>query len=222
MITWQNGTEGSQEVETGEYVTINGINYPVKTKIQSSTPLSAENLNENQSRLKDFIQENSGNFVLADNEKLDITAVDGLEETLDNFNLSNFEIPTNLTAAYGSINQNSDLRVSKNSDGSLAKIYGNVIFSNWTVSGSYIMETVTFQTSLRPQTAFTIRNACMTVIINSNNQQTVNWRDLTVNTDGTCTTSGFGIFNDTLTAYIVFPPMLYWIKDFGDQPGPVE
>lgn len=219
MITWQNGTEGSTEIETGDYVTINGVNYPVKTKIQSSTPLSAENLNENQANLKDFIQKNNGNYTMANNELIDITAVDNLKNTLDNFNLSIYETPTNVTPSYGNISLN-QLQIARNTDGSLAKIYGNVAFSGWTVSGSYIMETVSFKTSLRPTSAFTIKDACMTVIINNSNQQTVNWRDLTINTDGTCTTSGFAIFGDTGSAYIVFPPMLYWIKDFGDQPDP--
>lgn len=144
------------------------------------------------------------------------TQLTSLQNQINNFNLTIFEEPTNASAAYGSLTHT--LQVAKNSDGTLAKIYGNVVFSGWTISGSYIMETVTFQTSLRPTSSFTIKNACFTVIINSSNQQTVNWRDLTINTDGTCTTTGFGIFSDTSTAYIVFPPMLYWIKDFGDVP----
>lgn len=145
------------------------------------------------------------------------TQLTSLQNQINNFNLSIYESPTNVTAAYGSISTNT-LTVARNTDGTLAKIYGNVAFTNWTVSGSYIMETVTFKTSLRPTSSFTIKDACFTVIINSSNQQTVNWRDLTIDTDGTCTTSGFAIFSDTGSAYIVFPPMLYWIKDFGDEP----
>lgn len=145
-----------------------------------------------------------------------LTKANANESAIANFNLTTYETPTNLTASSGGATSN--LQVAKNSDGSLAKIYGNIIFNNWVVTGEYIMLTASFQTSLRPSTAFTIKNACFTVIINSNNQQTVNWRDLTINTDGTCTTSGFGVFSDTLTAYVVLPPMLYWIKDFGDVP----
>ena len=141
-----------------------------------------------------------------------------LQNQINNFNLTIFESPTNVTAAYGTISTNS-LTVAKNSDGTLAKIYGDVAFTGWTVSGSYIMQTVSFKTTLRPTSSFTIKDACFTVIINNSNQQTVNWRDLTINTDGTCTTSGFAIFGDTGSAYIVFPPMLYWIKDFGDEPA---
>lgn len=83
MITWQNGTEGSQEIETGEYVTINGVNYPVKTKIQSSTPLSAENLNENQSGLMDFSQQNDESYLPVDNKKINIEGIKDLPDTLD-------------------------------------------------------------------------------------------------------------------------------------------
>lgn len=142
-----------------------------------------------------------------------------LQNQINNFNLTIYESPTNVTAAYGNISTNT-LTVAKNSDGTLAKIYGDIAFTGWTVTGSYIVETVSFQTSLRPTSSFTIKDACCTVIINNSNQQTVNWRDLTINTDGTCTTTGFGIFADTGAAYIVFPPMLYWIKDFGDTPTP--
>lgn len=218
MITWQNATEGSTEIETGDYVTINGVDYPVKTKMTSSTPLSAENMNTNQTNLKDFIQQSSGNYKMANNELIDITAIDNLKDTLDNFNLSIYETPTNITASNGSIKSNTTLTVAKNNSGSLAKIYGNIILENWTVTGSYISETVSFQTSLRPTSSFTIQNACATIIINNNSQQTTNWRQLTINTDGTCTTTAFTIWPDTATAYIVLPPMLYWIKDFGDQP----
>lgn len=145
------------------------------------------------------------------------TELTNLQNQINNFNLTIFESPTNVTAGYGNISTNS-LTVAKNSDGTLAKIYGDVAFTGWSVSGSYIMQTVSFKTTLRPTSSFTIKDACFTVIINNSNQQIVNWRDLTIDTDGTCTTSGFAIFSDTGSAYIVFPPMLYWIKDFGDEP----
>lgn len=83
MITWQNGTEGSTEIETGDYVTINGVNYPVKTKIQSSTPLSAENLNENQSGLMDFSQQNDESYLPVDNKKINIEGVKDLPNILN-------------------------------------------------------------------------------------------------------------------------------------------
>lgn len=183
------------------YSKINWENSP-----STNTPINATNLNKMDTQIKDNAD---------DIEGLD-TRVTNAESNISNFNLTIYETPTNVTASSGSAT--STLQVARNTDGSLAKIYGNIVFSNWTVSGSYIMLTATFQTSLRPTSSFTIKNACMTVIINSSNQQTVNWRDLTINTDGSCTTSGFGVFSDTLTAYLVLPPMLYWIKDFGDEP----
>lgn len=82
MITWQNGTEGSQEIETGEYVTINGVNYPVKTKIQSPTPMSAENLNENQQGLIDFEQQQDGSYLPLGKE-ISQSGISGLTNTLD-------------------------------------------------------------------------------------------------------------------------------------------
>jgi hypothetical protein len=75
MITWQNATEGSTEIETGDYVTINGTNYPVKTKKTSSTPLSAENLNTNQANLIDFTQLSNGNIIPSNSQIIDASCI---------------------------------------------------------------------------------------------------------------------------------------------------
>ena len=216
MITWQNATEGSTEIETGDYVTINGVDYPVKTKLSSTTPLSAENLNTNQASLKDFIQENNGNYILADSEKLDITAVANLQDILNNFNLSVFEAPTNVTTTAGSILTNT-LQVARNTDGSLAKIYGTVSVTGITTSGSTPV-TVSFKTSLRPASSFSILNCALYRIINNSGQQSLGMISLTIGTDGTATLQTVNWFSDTSQMAFFLVPCLYWIKDFGDQP----
>jgi len=133
-----------------------------------------------------------------------------------NFNLSTHETPTNVIATSGTVTNT--LQVARNSDGSLAKIYGNIAFSNWTVPQSYFTQKATFQTSLRPSSSFTIANAGWSKVVNNNGNETIWPVSLTVNTDGTVETNQFSIYNDTTSAAIVLLPMLYWIKDFGDLP----
>lgn len=216
MINWQNATEGSTEIETGDYVTINGTDYPVKTKLSSTTPLSAENLNTNQVNLMDFTQNNNGNYIPTDSKKLDINAVANLETILSNFNLSSYETPTNVTATQGTISQNT-LQVARNSDGSLAKIYGNVYLTGVTTSSSTPI-TISFKTTLRPASSFTISNGALYRIINNSGQQSYGPISLNIATDGTVTLSTINYFSDTSGWAIFLLPCLYWIKDFGDQP----
>ncbi len=83
MITWQNATEGSTEIETGDYVTINGTNYPVKTKKTSSTPLSAENLNTNQANLIDFTQLSNGSYKPTENKLISLEGIYGSDTIIN-------------------------------------------------------------------------------------------------------------------------------------------
>ncbi len=136
------------------------------------------------------------------------------------FNLTTFAdiAYTDITTTYGSINSGSNVSVAKNSDGSLAKIYGNVIVNNPNV-GSTTLVKVTIPTSLRPESNFTIKNAGIKRYVNSTSVQTVSSQDITVKTTGDVEIE-FNAFSDTSSITVMLMPCLYWVKDFGDTPTP--
>ena len=178
----------------------------------TTTPINKTNLNKMDTQIKqnaDDIETNT-----SDIEGIS-TRLASAEQSISSFNLNIFETPTNVTATNGSVSNS--LQVARNDIGSLAKIYGNIAFSNWTVPQTYFSQRVTFQTNLRPSSSFTIANAGWSKIINSANVETILPVSLTIDTSGVVTTSSFSIFSDTASATIVLLPMLYWIKDFGDE-----
>ena len=186
----------------------------------TTTPINKTNLNKMDTQIKNNADDIATNTTNIATNTGDISALDtrltSAEQNISSFNLNIFETPTNVTATNGSVSNS--LQVARNEDGSLAKIYGNISFSNWTVPSSYFTQAASFQTSLRPTSTFTIANAGWSKIINNSNQETINPVSLTVNTSGVVTTTGFSIWSDTAYATIVLLPMLYWIKDFGDEP----
>lgn len=182
------------------YTKINWENSP-----STNTPINATNLNKMDTQIKQNADDISG---------LD-TRVTTAEENISSFNLSIYETPTNVTATNGSVANT--LQVARNDTGSLAKIYGNIAFSNWSATQTYFSQRATFQTNLRPTSNFTISNAGWSKIVNNNGSETIWPVSLTINTSGVVTTNNFSIFSDTASAAIVLLPMLYWIKDFGDE-----
>lgn len=55
MVNWENGTETGEYINSGMFVEINGIRYPVMMpEMEGNTPLTADKLNENQENLLEF------------------------------------------------------------------------------------------------------------------------------------------------------------------------
>ena len=144
-----------------------------------------------------------------------LTKANANEAAIAKFNLTTFESVSTVTSAVGSVT-GSSISVAKNSDGSLAKIYGIVTTGNYTGAGT---QTLSFSTSLRPTTQFTIACAGMIVMRDTSGKEFTTPASLTIGTDGTVTTNSSSIAADTLTATYSFWPCLYWVKDFGDVPN---
>lgn len=132
------------------------------------------------------------------------------------FNLTIFETPTNVTSSVGSISTNT-LQVAKNSDGSLGKIYGNIYITGGTTQSSTPVN-ISFNTSLRPTSEFTIANAGYMRIMDTTGKIGISPVSLTISTSGTVTVTQFSWFNDTSQMAYFLLPCLYWFKDFGDTP----
>lgn len=137
-------------------------------------------------------------------------------DQIANINLTTFETITNFTTTVGSINTaTSSVTVAKNSDGSLAKIYGTIGVN---LAGNTSQFTVSFQTSLRPSENITFDNSVFTRLLGSSfTDRTIGIRSMTLATTGIITITHSGNA-DTLEERFQLLPFLYFIKDFGDVP----
>ena len=147
-----------------------------------------------------------------------VAAINEVKTIIENFNLTSItSIPTNtITVSGGTKNSPFSLTVAKNSDGSLAKIYGTLVVSS--VTGTV---TITIPNSgLAPSSAITINNAGI-VRKQTSSSQSISPLDIVIGTNGTITMSATRGTNEVGMTFILFP-MLYFIKDFGDVPQPNE
>lgn len=143
--------------------------------------------------------------------------VTAMNEIFTFLNLNTFESATNITASKGSVDSGyTSLHVAKNSDGSLAKIYGRVRTTFNSPTGTYY---VTFKTSLRPAQSITINTMVFSRLPYANGLQ-VFMTDLTIASDGTCTTGTVALDTYMGSGDFFFIPCLLFIKDFGDVPIP--
>ena len=126
---------------------------------------------------------------------------------IENFNLTSTEHITSGTVVTGSGSISSvDITVAKNSDGSLAKIYGDINTNNY-------VGAVEIQTSLRPTSEFNVANVAFRY---RSDTGAMNFQSITVKTDGKVRISVNSLVN-CLTQVI---PVLIFVKDFGDVPTP--
>lgn len=120
------------------------------------------------------------------------------------------------TLSAGSLDSgNNTLTVAKNSDGSIAKIYGRLRVTG--TVGSVITMT-SGDTGLRPESDITIAGCCLK-ITNVGTGDLVVYQDYTLHTDGTVT-SNFTPFSGSSRQDMLFMANVLFITDFGDLPVP--
>lgn len=143
-----------------------------------------------------------------------VKAINELKTNLDNFNLTTYYNLSNITATGANITNNS-LKLAKNSDGSLAKIYG---FLSFTVPSAGDVKFVIANSGLAPASDIVIN--CAGILKISDQVQgilNVSAIDITIKTDGTIEIERAGWLAN-LNADIILIPCLLFIKDFGDVP----
>lgn len=129
-----------------------------------------------------------------------------------NFNLTSF---ADLTASTtnGSITFN-NLKVAKNSDGSLAKIYGSVLIQGQTSTGTV----TTSDTGLRPESDIVINGCAITERYASEGNTSVYGQGYILHPNGTITFDVYGHPTESTQNYLQFIACLIFVKDFGDAP----
>lgn len=130
-----------------------------------------------------------------------------------NFNLTSFN-NLNASLTNGTLSFSS-LKIAKNSDGSLAKIYGSVLITGQTTTATV----TTSDTGLRPESDITI-NGCAICERYSSNGTSVYAQDYVLHTNGTITFEVYGHPTDGFQSYLQFIACLVFVKDFGDAPTP--
>lgn len=128
-----------------------------------------------------------------------------------NFNLSDYiqKSGDDITITNGSRQGGSSINIAKNTEGSLAKIYGNIGILN--VTGNV---TVSCPSPLRPSAKFTIQNAGF-VRHSYSGAEVIRGANISIDVDGTIEIP-ITRENNATYMYVNLLPILYWIKDFGD------
>lgn len=143
------------------------------------------------------------------------------EAKIANFNLTSFDTITTFNkTGSGSIRTGSQINTAINSDGSLAKIYGQITITGVTNAiGS--PGKITFNTDLRPASDITINGGAIGCSINNNNVvQTTFIKDYTLKTNGDVEFEyNYAIASNEIFR-LIFINSLIFVKDFGDTPIP--
>lgn len=117
-----------------------------------------------------------------------------------------------ITSGGGTLRSNSSLTVARNSDGSLAKIYGTIIVDNPTGSSSRVKLNV--DTGLRPSEAITVTHTGF--IENAGSSFGMTGLNILINTDGTLEL--FGNIGSGVTPVFRALACVIFITNFGDVP----
>lgn len=149
---------------------------------------------------------NAGNTATAASNKADNALAQ-----VANFNLTTF---SNLTGTISNgVLDTYSFTCAKNSDGSLAKIYGSAYITGLTATTTITLS----DTGLRPEEAITFSGCAISERFDTNGGTSVYPLSYTLNTNGTVTiqTYGGGI---TTRSYVMLFANLLFVKDFGDTP----
>ena len=173
-------------------------------EVDSHSDTNASNINSNTVHIGDLTD-------LDTTIKTDlVSAINELKTNIANFNLTSYSNLSSISATGATVNS-SDVKIAKNSDGSLAKIYGNISFTS-TVSGSQTI--IISGSGLTPSQEIVINNAGIIRI--SDSAYSPSTVDITIKTNGNIEISRSQDINQT--CLIMLLPILYFIKDFGDVP----
>lgn len=141
-----------------------------------------------------------------------VGAINENTRNINNFNLTNYTTfdYEDMTTDIGTLFNASTITVATNSDGSLAKIYGQILIQNATGTQPHI----SFQTSLRPSSEIVITG---NVVSWTNNNQY--FGNITIKTTGEVVINVSISSGEPINKIFVWNSLLF-IKDFGDVPAP--
>ena len=146
-----------------------------------------------------------------------------VEADMSKFNFTDFDTYTasQISTTRGTLHQNSSVQVATNSDGSIGKIYGNIIVNNTQISSSDPNEfsVIIPNTKLRPASTITITGCSLRGIYTSNGFNDFVINSYTVAPNGTVTIL-LASNQITTTVRCSLIGCLLFLQDFGDTPVP--
>lgn len=147
-----------------------------------------------------------------------VGAINELKNIIANFNLTSYTTidPNDIVASSGttgSFGTNKVVKIAKNSDGSLAKIYGNINYNPTSNTAGIVIH----NSGLAPESDITIN--CAGIVRINGQSYSPAAIDLVIRTNGDLEIPDLGVGANTNCGFILFP-CLYFIKDFGDSPIP--
>lgn len=148
-----------------------------------------------------------------------VNAINELKASINNFNLTSYttlnpndyDVTSGTTGSFGTWKT---VKVAKNSDGSLAKIYGKVSYNPTSQNTGIVIH----NSGLAPTSDITINCAGICRVANQPSFSPVEL-DLVIRTNGDIEISPKAFGPDVSLTFYLFP-CLYFIKDFGDAPTP--
>ena len=147
------------------------------------------------------------------------------ESELSKFNFTNFDIYTSsqMSTTRGTLRSESKVQVATNDDGSIGKIYGNVMVDNvqTTTGQSNEFQVIIPNTKLRPSSLINITGCAIRAIYTSNGLNDFIVASYSIDTNGTLTLSLYSNPLVTSSRYTLIGCLLF-LKDFGDQPAPEQ
>lgn len=147
-----------------------------------------------------------------------VGATNELKANIDNFNLTSYTTFNyqQITTSVGTLTSGASVTVAKNSDGSLAKVYGNMIING--LSGQSAIKITIANSGLAPTADFIINNAGIVRGTTANDTFVPYTCNLEVKANGNLEIN-INLFSYTgIAVYLM--PCLYFVKDFGDAPIP--
>lgn len=130
---------------------------------------------------------------------------------LSNFININTYMDLSVKTASGVTVNSSNLKLARNSDGSLCKIYGFLDLKCTASGNNTLVFTAQGGTGLAPDSDIYIQTAGV-----STKNGALGYLGFTIKTNGDIDFSFYGINNDAWK--VNYPPCIYFVKDFGDQP----
>ena len=142
------------------------------------------------------------------------TALLTANQVKNQFNFTYADVTCSLSS--GSLDANNKtLHVAKNSDGSIAKIYGRLRYNG---NPGATLTCTSGDTGLRPTTDITFEGCCLR-ITGAGTGDLVTYQTYTLHTNGTVTTE-FSAYSGATRMDILFMANVLFITDFGDIPLP--
>lgn len=202
--TTATGADGKADANTTKIGTLANLTTTAKTDLVSAINEVDSNADTAQGAINSV-------GVVANSAK---TTADGLSSYLTLTDMGG----VTLTMTNATVNPaGTQMYYAVNSAGTYGKLYGRIRYTSTSASDTVI----TLATpKIKPTSGFTISCGAMYTVVSGGQFTIIQFRDIVVNTNGTCTITIPASQGANAIVSIWVPPCIYYFSDFGDTPTP--